>query len=183
MIGIVGKVAPIPEPNLAKVGVEGSNPFARSILQMPDESFARPCSNSGRQGAATTYDACVKICFMADDKGHISKRIFISYARTDGEALALRIQGLLEERGLGAWMDHSGLDGGEDWWRQAARTIDEIEHLVLVLTPAALASPNVAKEWSYARTRGVQVSPVRGAADLDDSVMPRWMRIAHRYNL
>jgi hypothetical protein len=110
-------------------------------------------------------------------------RIFISYAHSDGEALARRIQQLLKGQGLGAWLDNTGLDGGEDWWRQAARVIDTVEHLVLVLTPAALASNNVEREWSYARERGVQVSPVRGAPDLDDSPMPRWMRVAHQYNL
>jgi superfamily II helicase len=88
---------------------------------------------------------------MASEKAYKANRIFISYARSDGEAMALRIQQMLEKHGLKAWMDHSGLDGGEDWWRQAAGTIDGIEHLVLVLTPAALASRNVEKEWSYAR--------------------------------
>ncbi|MBV8524362.1 MAG: toll/interleukin-1 receptor domain-containing protein, partial [Acetobacteraceae bacterium] len=112
-------------------------------------------------------------------------RIFISYARSDGEDVAREVLRLAEEHNppLAAWLDHEGLEGGEDWWRQAAAAIDGAEHLVLVLTPAALASENCEKEWSYARERGVQVSPVKGVARLDDAAMPRWMRAAHRFNL
>jgi hypothetical protein len=110
-------------------------------------------------------------------------RIFISYARADGQETARQIVELCREHQLEPWLDQIGLEGGDDWWRQAAGALDHAEHLVLILTPAALASQNVEKEWSYARERGVQVSPVRGVPRLDDAGMPRWIRVAHRYNL
>jgi hypothetical protein len=85
--------------------------------------------------------------------------VFISYARADGEAAAREVHALVTDHGLSAWLDHEGLEGGEDWWRQAAAPIDRAEHLVLVLTPKALASKNVEREWRYARREGVEVSP------------------------
>jgi hypothetical protein len=54
-----------------------------------------------------------------------------------------------------------------------------------VVTPAALASGNVEKEWRYARQQGVCVYPVKGAPDpeLQFAKMPRWMCKAHFFDL
>jgi nucleoside phosphorylase len=117
------------------------------------------------------------------DLGDRATRICISFAHSDGEAIARRIQQLQKGQGLETCLDDGGLEGSKDWWSEAARMIDTVEHLVLVLTPAALASGHFEKKWSYARERGVQASLVRGAPDLDYSLMPRWMRAAHLYNL
>ena len=51
------------------------------------------------------------------------------------------------------------------------------------ISPAALNSRNVEREWRYARRHGVQVSPVRIASGLDLADLPRWMQKAHRPNL
>ena len=53
------------------------------------------------------------------------------------------------------------------------------------MTPAALASGNVQKEWRYARQQGVCVYPVKGAPDPDlhFANMPRWMSKAHFFDL
>ena len=118
---------------------------------------------------------------LADPEG--TPRIFVSYARADGEDLARDIVELLTEHALAAWLDHLDLDGGADWWRQVEAALQRVEHLVLVLTPAALKSPNVEREWRYARRQGVHVSPVRIRGGLDASPLPRWMQKAHRPNL
>ena len=55
--------------------------------------------------------------------------------------------------------------------------------MVLVMTPAAMRSEMVRKEWSYARQQGVCVYPVKGEPDLDFNSMPHWMRSAHFYDL
>ena len=54
---------------------------------------------------------------------------------------------------------------------------------MLVLTPAALASPYVAREWRLARQEGKQVSPIQGPGTLDFSKVPHWMARAHRYDI
>src|SRR4051794_24714196 len=81
-------------------------------------------------------------------------RVFLSYARSDGEALARQVRERLLVEGVPLWRDREGVEGGRDWWLQIPPAIDRVEFLVLVMTPAALASPLVRREWRYARQRG-----------------------------
>ena len=107
-------------------------------------------------------------------------RVFVSYARADGFELGRALsERLTHEHGLSVWRDLPGLEGGSDWWRQITETIDRVEYLVLVMTPAALRSHVVRDEWRYARQRGVCVVPVIGVAALDFSGLPEWMRRTH----
>jgi hypothetical protein len=55
--------------------------------------------------------------------------------------------------------------------------------MVLVMTPAAMGSEMVRKEWRYARQQGVCVYPVKGIDTLDFASLPHWMRKAHFYDL
>lgn len=112
-------------------------------------------------------------------------RVFISYARSDGEAFAVALRQRLEreEPEITLWQDRARMEGGKDWWRQITEALDAVQFMMLVMTPGALASPIVRQEWQYARQRGVCVYPVIGAPGLDFSAMPRWMASAHFYNL
>ena len=67
--------------------------------------------------------------------------MFVSYSRKDGLEFARRLQALLEAEGLSLYRDLNDLEGGEDWWRQVEAAIRSVEHVVLVLSPAALRSP------------------------------------------
>ena len=71
---------------------------------------------------------------------HQQKKIFISYARIDGEkaaqALHDRLTRELPEKEI--WMDRFDMQGGEQWWTQIAGAIEESEYLVLVMTPEAV---------------------------------------------
>ncbi|MGH9940590.1 MAG: TIR domain-containing protein, partial [Blastocatellia bacterium] len=109
--------------------------------------------------------------------------VFISYARSDGEAFARRLRERLEKQDIKAWMDRIGLEGGRDWWLQIEEALDKAEFLALVVTPKALESENVRKEWRYARQEGVCVYPIEALPNLNFDGLPRWMRDAHRYNL
>ncbi|MBX3606974.1 MAG: TIR domain-containing protein [Piscinibacter sp.] len=109
-------------------------------------------------------------------------RVFVSYARRDGEDFARGLRERLAAQGLTLWRDREGLEGGRDWWLQITEALDQVVFLVLVMTPAALASELVRREWRYARQRGVTVYPVIAAPDLDFAAMPRWMRSAHFYD-
>ena len=114
---------------------------------------------------------------------------FISYARQDGEAFAtdLRQRVEKEQPEISLWQDRARMRGGEDFPAQIKEAIDSVQYLVLVLTPAALRSPWVQKEWRYAREQGVCVCPVKGVADADLSALraalPNWMSQAHAYDL
>jgi len=112
-------------------------------------------------------------------------RVFISYARRDGEEYAAWLRRELEskEPEITLWQNRVRMEGGRNWWRQITEALDAVQFMVLVMTPAALASDVVRREWQYARQRGVCVYPVIGSPDLDFSAMPRWMANAHFYNL
>ncbi len=114
---------------------------------------------------------------------------FISYARADGEEFAVGLRKKLEasEPEITLWQDRERMEGGVDFERQLLEAIDEVNHLILVLTPAAMRSKWVEKEWRYAREQGVCVCPVLGAPESELSgprqEMPRWMSQAHAYDL
>jgi WD40 repeat protein len=112
-----------------------------------------------------------------------SPRVFISYARSDGEKYARKLHTRLKEEGIPCWMDRFGMEGGKDWRQQILEAIETVEFLVLVMTPAAIGSPNVQWEWRSARQQGVCVYPVKAAPKLDYSSLPRWMSKSHFYTL
>ncbi len=110
-------------------------------------------------------------------------RVFLSYARADGEERAAELRARLAgEADIEVRQDRLFLEGGTGWWKQITDAIDAVEFLILLMTPAATASGNVEKEWRYARQVGVCVYPVKGA-DLEFGKMPRWMGKAHFFDL
>jgi hypothetical protein len=111
-------------------------------------------------------------------------RIFISYSRADGENFATDLRKRLEAENLALWQDRDRMEGGVGWWKQITDALDAVEFMVLVATPAAIASAVVKKEWRYARQQGVCVYPVQvPGLPLDFPAMPKWMRDSHFYNL
>ena len=93
-------------------------------------------------------------------------RVFLSYARADGEQFATQLRQRLEAEHIPLWQDRVGMEGGRDWWQQITEALDHVEFMVLVMTPAAMLSQTVRREWRYARQQGVCVYPVKGAPDL-----------------
>jgi len=106
-------------------------------------------------------------------------RLFISYARADGQRAAERVRREMASRaGLGAWQDLTEMEGGWGWWDQIRTAIVGAQHLVLVMTPGALRSDVVRREWQLARQEGVCVIPVAGRP-IDFATLPYWMRREH----
>jgi len=98
--------------------------------------------------------------------------VFISYSRANtlfARDLYTRLQAL----DFRLWRDRSEMEAGSDWWAQIKAAIDGAGTMVLVMSPKALASPVVAKEWRYARQVGTRVIPVIGE-DVDFKNVPRW---------
>ncbi|HEX6650295.1 MAG TPA: TIR domain-containing protein [Pyrinomonadaceae bacterium] len=109
--------------------------------------------------------------------------VFISYARSDGGEFANNLRQRLEAAHIPLWQDRIGMEGGRDWWLQITEALDRVEFMALVVTPNALKSETVRKEWRYARQQGVCVYPIKGTPDLDIDSLPRWMRSVHFYDL
>jgi hypothetical protein len=104
-------------------------------------------------------------------------RVFVSYSRQDGEAFAGELRKKLLQKDLLVWQDIVALEGGRDWWSQIEETIRSpaLQHFVLVVTPAALASPVVRREIRLARQEGKTVSPVKGPGLGELGNLPRWL--------
>lgn len=111
-----------------------------------------------------------------------SPRVFISYARSDGEIMARELGQRLEQEGIPIWQDRTRMEGGLDWWLQITDALNEVEFMVLIMTPAALRSEVVRKEWQYARQQGVCVYLVLGMKGLEFDELPRWMREVYFYD-
>jgi WD40 repeat protein len=99
--------------------------------------------------------------------------VFISYSRANDE-FARRLYNQLATLDFKLWRDRSEMEAGEAWWEQIQEAIRSVETMVLVLSPQALDSPIVAKEWRYARQVGTRVIPII-AADIDFKTIPRWV--------
>ena len=114
-------------------------------------------------------------------------RVFISYSRQDGEAFAIALSRRFEQEQpeITLWQDRAQLEGGIGWWRQITEALDNVEFLILILTPAAVHSPVIRQEWRYARQRGVCVYPVKGVTDteLNYRSLPKWMGKVHFFDL
>ena len=104
------------------------------------------------------------------------KDIFVSYSRTDAD-FARQLAADLDALSFTLWRDRSDMQIGDDWWLQIEAAIKGSQNMVLIMSPAALASPTVRKEWRYARHQGTRVLPVI-ARDIDFGAVPRWMKTA-----
>jgi len=104
-------------------------------------------------------------------------RTFISYSRKDGGEFAAWLRGWLNERDLSVWQDIVALEGGRDWWSQIENALKSkaLQHFILVVTPAALASPIVRREIRLARQGGKTACPVKGPGLADLGKLPRWL--------
>ena len=114
-------------------------------------------------------------------------RVFLSYARKDGEAFATALRRRLaaEEPEISLWQDRAEMEGGVGWWAQIETALDQVKFLVIVMTPQAMVSEMTKREWRYARKCGVLVYPVKGVPDdqLDYDALPRWMKKAHFFDI
>jgi serine/threonine-protein kinase len=73
--------------------------------------------------------------------------VFISYARSDAAfvgLLAERLKGL----GVPVWTDRDILSG-DNWDRSVEAALQDATKMLVVMSPAAVASENVQDEWSY----------------------------------
>jgi TIR domain len=84
---------------------------------------------------------------------------FISYSRADNEFVDL-LQRLLVSKGYDTWLDRRNIDAGSRWDNSIEKAIQERTHMIVVLSPEAAESQNVADEWNYAIEEGKAIIPV-----------------------
>ena len=112
----------------------------------------------------------------------MSARIFHSYARSDGSAAAESLIQLLVANNHSAWQDLRELGPEETVWPQIEKALKTAEFLIVLITPAALKSDYIRKEWREARRNGATIMPVI-AMEQSRSTLPRWLRRGEVYDL
>jgi WD40 repeat protein len=87
------------------------------------------------------------------------KDVFISYSRKDQEFVRwLNVQ--FQESGREPWIDWSGIQPGEEWWKSILKGIDSANTFVFVISPDSLQSGICPKEIERAVGSGKRMVPV-----------------------
>jgi TIR domain-containing protein len=85
--------------------------------------------------------------------------VFISYSRADNDFVDL-LQRLLVSKGYDAWLDRRDIGAGSRWDNAIEQAIKARAHMIVVLSPEAADSQNVADEWNFAIEEGKTVIPI-----------------------
>ncbi len=115
--------------------------------------------------------------------------VFISYQGEDGAFVADLIQ-QIEGAGFVAWADNERLRTGEGWREATDQAIRDAFALMVIWSPAAITSQQIAYEWTFALganievlviTRGAVKAPARLEAyprlDFAPNAAPPWGRL------
>jgi TPR repeat protein len=84
---------------------------------------------------------------------------FVSYSREDLE-FVFRLAKDLKARGAKVWMDKLDIRPGQRWEASIEAAVDSCSRMLVILSPAAIASKNVLAEASLAIDDGKEVVPV-----------------------
>jgi WD40 repeat protein len=103
-------------------------------------------------------------------------RVFISYARIDGVALAQRLQSDLTKEGVDAWLDTQRIGAGAVWSGKVEREIDTRAVTVAVLTQGSYKSAVCRGEQIRALRKGKRLIPVLGSLGAD---VPVYIEAVH----
>ena len=85
--------------------------------------------------------------------------VFLSYSRDD-TAQVLELAGKLRAAGVSLWIDQGGIDGAAMWGESIVRALEGAKVLLLMVTPSAVQSHNVAKEVMLTSERKGHILPV-----------------------
>jgi adenylate cyclase len=85
--------------------------------------------------------------------------VFLSYSRDD-KARVLDLAGKLRAAGVNIWIDQGGIDGAALWGESIVRALEGAKVLLLMVSPSAVSSHNVAKEVMLTSERKGHILPV-----------------------
>ncbi len=85
--------------------------------------------------------------------------VFLSYSRED-KARVLVLAGKLRAAGVNIWIDEGGIDGAALWGESIVRALEGAKVLLLMVSPSAVSSHNVAKEVMLTSERKGNILPV-----------------------
>jgi hypothetical protein len=90
------------------------------------------------------------------------KHVFISYARSDGHAVAQKLNQLLWANSIPTWQDVRNIDPHQDFSAEIEMAIEAAMHVVVCLTPSIMERKDsfVRREIIYAQGVGVPITPL-----------------------
>ena len=94
-------------------------------------------------------------------------RVFISYARKDGAALAQRLQKDLNEKGFDAWLDTQRITGGATWTTDIEHALDDAEFVLALMTAGSYVSEICRAEQLRALRKHKCVIPLMAQSGAD----------------
>lgn len=94
---------------------------------------------------------------------------FICYARED-ESFVRELVSLLKERGVRVWFDQFEINPGEDWDQKIDDALYGCSHFLIILSPAAIESREVAANYEQLWTKKNELyrSCLKPAVSLDN---------------
>ena len=84
---------------------------------------------------------------------------FVSYSREDRE-FVLRLAKDLKAKGAKVWMDTLDIRPGQTWADEIEAAVTSCSRMLIVLSPASVASRNVQAEVGYAISEGKEIIPI-----------------------
>ncbi len=95
---------------------------------------------------------------LVDGLSAIRPRVFLSYSRKNADSVSL-LQGQLRHEDILAWRDATSIPGGTDWFKVLTSALDQLDILVVVVTPDSVKSEWVKKECTTFVAQGKTVIP------------------------
>jgi TPR repeat protein len=105
------------------------------------------------------------------------KPIFFSYSRTDS-AFVLKLAKDLRKAGANIWLDQLDIKAGSHWDSSIETALNTSTSVIIVLSPASVASNNVMDEVSFALETNKTVIPIL----ISECVVPFRLRRVQRVN-
>ncbi|MFC1998007.1 COR domain-containing protein, partial [Chloroflexota bacterium] len=96
---------------------------------------------------------------LAGVEGDEVPKVFISYDHTDDEFVQNLAKDLIQAN-IPIWQDRLTLEGGDIWADEIGRGIEQCKIFLVVLSPEAVASDWVKKEYTYALNNRCKVVPI-----------------------
>lgn len=108
-------------------------------------------------------------------------RVFLSYARQDGSALAEELSTGLELLGFSPVLDRRDIAAAEDWQERLAGLIRAADTVLFLLSPHAVRSSRCAWEVEQAVAQCKRVVPVVAVAVAEEEVPPALRRLNYLF--
>jgi hypothetical protein len=144
------------EPEAGQYSVRTVRPDVPLGVDVVLDRLTRPEPGERYPSGAAAVEDLTRALYSGGDA--IAGTVFITYAREDSvytHDLARRLRGI----GIKLWIDQD-IAPGAKWDRSVEEALRTSDRMLVVMSPAAVASENVADEWSYFLEHAKAVYPL-----------------------